>query len=89
MVVGRTDGETMWEGYMSVDYNEKHTHTAAYFSGYSGSDMDGLIREAALGPIREIKDIRKIDAADVRGVELRDFEVCMCNFVCYEHIFWF
>ncbi|KAI8809970.1 fidgetin-like protein 1-like protein [Cladochytrium replicatum] len=41
--------------------------------GYSGSDMDGLVREAALGPIRDIRDIRSINAADVRPVTFDDF----------------
>ncbi|KAI9098734.1 P-loop containing nucleoside triphosphate hydrolase protein [Phlyctochytrium arcticum] len=41
--------------------------------GYSGSDMDGLIREAALGPIRDIYDISAIDVADVRPITLDDF----------------
>ncbi|KAJ3416155.1 hypothetical protein HDV05_002800 [Chytridiales sp. JEL 0842] len=41
--------------------------------GYSGSDMDGLIREAALGPIRDIRDIRNISADDVRPVTYEDF----------------
>lgn len=42
--------------------------------GYSGSDMDGLIREAALGPIREIKDIQHVSLDDVRNVMKCDFE---------------
>lgn len=34
--------------------------------GYSGADMDGLCREAALGPIRSIRDqILEIDANQV------------------------
>ncbi|EGF79803.1 hypothetical protein BATDEDRAFT_12021, partial [Batrachochytrium dendrobatidis JAM81] len=41
--------------------------------GYSGSDMDGLIREAALGPIRDIKDIASINADDVRPMLHQDF----------------
>ncbi|KAI8923229.1 P-loop containing nucleoside triphosphate hydrolase protein [Entophlyctis helioformis] len=41
--------------------------------GYSGSDMDGLVREAALGPIRDIRDITSIAAADVRPIGHRDF----------------
>ncbi|KAJ1340472.1 hypothetical protein BSLG_004919 [Batrachochytrium salamandrivorans] len=45
----------------------KRTH------GYSGSDMDGLIREAALGPIRDIKDISTISADDVRPMTHQDF----------------
>jgi hypothetical protein len=36
--------------------------------------MDGLVREAALGPIRDITDITNIDASDVRPVNFRDFE---------------
>ncbi len=41
--------------------------------GYSGSDMDGLIREAALGPLRDIQNIMDIDALDVRPIALQDF----------------
>ena len=42
-------------------------------NGYSGSDLDGLVREAALGPIRDIKDIRNIQTADVRMIGVVDF----------------
>ncbi|CAG8626550.1 7115_t:CDS:10, partial [Dentiscutata heterogama] len=42
-------------------------------AGYSGSDMDGLCREAALGPIRVIEDIRNISADDVRPINYQDF----------------
>ncbi|CAG8603196.1 34374_t:CDS:10, partial [Racocetra persica] len=42
-------------------------------AGYSGSDMDGLCREAALGPIRVIGDIRNISADDVRPINYQDF----------------
>ncbi|GBB88176.1 hypothetical protein RclHR1_01470024 [Rhizophagus clarus] len=42
-------------------------------TGYSGSDMDGLCREAALGPIRVISDIRTISVDDVRSINYSDF----------------
>lgn len=35
--------------------------------------MDGLIREAALGPIRDIVDISSISVEDVRPITKRDF----------------
>ncbi|KAJ3165027.1 hypothetical protein HK101_000298 [Irineochytrium annulatum] len=41
--------------------------------GYSGSDMDGLVREAAIGPIRDIKDIMNVAADDVRPIMINDF----------------
>ncbi|KAJ3273468.1 Fidgetin-like protein 1 [Terramyces sp. JEL0728] len=41
--------------------------------GYSGSDMDGLIREAALGPIRDIVDISSVCVEDVRPITKQDF----------------
>lgn len=42
--------------------------------GYSGSDMDGLCREAAIGPIRSISDILNISTSDVRPISREDFE---------------
>lgn len=42
--------------------------------GYSGSDMDGLCREAAIGPIRSISDILNISTSDVRPISRQDFE---------------
>ncbi|RKP37504.1 P-loop containing nucleoside triphosphate hydrolase protein, partial [Dimargaris cristalligena] len=42
--------------------------------GYSGSDMDGLCREAALGPIRMIGDICNISAEDVPPVTFENFQ---------------
>ncbi|KAI8905578.1 P-loop containing nucleoside triphosphate hydrolase protein [Gorgonomyces haynaldii] len=36
--------------------------------GYSGSDMDGLVREAVLGPLRDITDIATISLDQVRPV---------------------
>ena len=45
--------------------------------GYSGSDMAGLCREAALGPIRSLNDIINISADDVRPIDLSDFDYAM------------
>ncbi|KAJ3133432.1 hypothetical protein HDU90_005751 [Geranomyces variabilis] len=41
--------------------------------GYSGSDMDGLVREASLGPIRAIEDIQSVEVSDIRKVVFDDF----------------
>ncbi|KAJ3282916.1 hypothetical protein HK104_010648 [Borealophlyctis nickersoniae] len=38
-----------------------------------GSDMDGLIREAALGPIRDIHDISNVSVTSVRPITREDF----------------
>ena len=45
--------------------------------GYSGSDMHALCREAAMEPLRTIKDIRNITSDDVRPIEFLDFEKSM------------
>lgn len=45
--------------------------------GYSGSDMDGLCREAALGPIRSIKCIATASIEEVRPVEFMDFQLAL------------
>lgn len=46
-------------------------------AGYSGSDVDNLCREAALGPIRCIRDILNVTAADVRPINRADFEYAL------------
>lgn len=45
--------------------------------GYSGSDMDGLCREAALGPIRSIVDFSTAVAEDVRPIAIADFHLAL------------
>ena len=46
-------------------------------NGYSGSDMDGLVREAAMGPLRDIKDINSVNIEDVRPILKRDFTAAL------------
>jgi SpoVK/Ycf46/Vps4 family AAA+-type ATPase len=41
--------------------------------GYSGSDMMGVCREAAMMPIRSIEDIFNIQLDNLRGVNVQDF----------------
>lgn len=42
--------------------------------GYSGSDMSYLCKEAALGPMRSIRDIKSVSVDQVRPISLGDFE---------------
>lgn len=44
--------------------------------GYSGSDLTALAKDAALGPIRELKpeEVRSLAASEVRKIRLSDFE---------------
>ncbi|OLY77931.1 Fidgetin-like protein 1 [Smittium mucronatum] len=45
--------------------------------GYSGSDMNWLCREAALGPLRTISDIENVDLSDVEPVNFDHFVVAL------------
>ncbi|KAF0991448.1 hypothetical protein HZS_7202 [Henneguya salminicola] len=47
--------------------------------GYSGADMMNLCKEAALGPIRDIKDIANANANDVRSIMVEDFYRALKN----------
>ncbi|XP_078069499.1 spastin isoform X1 [Mustelus asterias] len=51
-------------------------HLAKQTEGYSGSDLTALAKDAALGPIRELKpeEVRSMAASEVRKIRLSDFE---------------
>lgn len=43
-------------------------------SGYSGSDINALAREASLGPIRSLGDkLMSVDEKNIRPISLQDF----------------
>ncbi|KAJ3337969.1 hypothetical protein HDU91_001339, partial [Kappamyces sp. JEL0680] len=46
-------------------------------NGYSGSDMDNLIREAALGPMRDVTDMLNANLEDVRPITHSDFQLAL------------
>uniref|UniRef100_A0A1B6CUX1 microtubule-severing ATPase n=2 Tax=Clastoptera arizonana TaxID=38151 RepID=A0A1B6CUX1_9HEMI len=48
---------------------------AALTDGYSGSDLTGLAKDAALGPIRELntEQVRSLDPLRVRSITFQDF----------------
>lgn len=43
--------------------------------GYSGSDLTALAKDAALGPIRELKpeQVKNMSASEMRNIKLSDF----------------
>ena len=46
--------------------------------GYSGSDLNALCKEAALGPVREWGNkIARVAARDVRAIQLKDFNAAL------------
>ncbi|XP_038656520.1 spastin isoform X2 [Scyliorhinus canicula] len=51
-------------------------HLSKQTEGYSGSDLTALAKDAALGPIRELKpeEVRNMAASEVRKIRLTDFE---------------
>lgn len=50
-------------------------HLAALTEGYSGSDLNALAKDAALGPIRELSvtEVKEVDANKVREILMQDF----------------
>jgi SpoVK/Ycf46/Vps4 family AAA+-type ATPase len=47
--------------------------------GYSGSDLKNLSTEAALMPLREIKDVQNCQLDSIRPLKLKDFEEALIN----------
>ncbi|XP_064490254.1 spastin-like [Ornithodoros turicata] len=54
---------------------DKLKYLAKLTDGYSGSDLTALAKDAALGPIRELKpdEVRSVDPKKMRNISLQDF----------------
>ncbi|XP_063730363.1 spastin isoform X2 [Eleginops maclovinus] len=52
------------------------SHLAKKSEGYSGSDLTSLAKDAALGPIRELRpdQVRRMAASEMRNIKIKDFE---------------
>ncbi|KAG7204052.1 hypothetical protein KM043_001910 [Ampulex compressa] len=55
--------------------NEELNEMAVLTEGYSGSDLTGLAKDAALGPIRELNpdQVKELDLNSVRNITMQDF----------------
>merc|ERR1712088_1207407 len=63
-------------GQQYNDLSEREVHQIAQLtSGYSGSDLAGLARDAAYGPIRELKidEVKSLDPVNLRKINMSDF----------------
>lgn len=47
--------------------------------GYSGADLKSLGAEAAMMPLRTLEDIENVDIANIRPLNLSDFEEALRN----------
>ncbi|KAJ8250176.1 hypothetical protein COCON_G00220980 [Conger conger] len=55
--------------------HQELTHIARLTEGYSGSDLTSLAKDAALGPIRELRpdQVKNMAAKEVRNIKVSDF----------------
>ena len=51
-----------------------------YTKSYSFADINAVVKDAAMGPIRDIKDVSKIDKNQVRPVTIEDFKAAFKKF---------
>merc|ERR1719153_1259003 len=63
-------------GQQYNELSEREIHQIAQLaSGYSGSDLAALARDAAYGPIRELKidEVKSLDPVNLRKINMSDF----------------
>jgi len=51
-----------------------HEELNLFTKGYSGSDLMGVIREAAMLPLRSLENILLVDFNNIRSINLDDFK---------------
>jgi len=75
----KEDRLQLLEHLLKQQYNDLTMHeihqVAQLTHGYSGSDMANLARDAAYGPIRELKidEVKSLDPVNLRKVDMSDF----------------
>jgi len=60
--------------YNDLSIHEVH-QVAQLTAGFSGSDLTSLARDAAYGPIRELKmdEVKSLDPVELRKIDMNDF----------------
>ena len=48
--------------------------------GYSFADINAVVKDAAMGPIRDLKSIIDMDKNSLRPVNIKDFEDSLSKF---------
>ena len=76
---GKDDRVEILLKLLAEQYNDLSVHeihqVAQLTSGYSGSDLASLARDAAYGPIRELKmdEVKSLDPVELRKIDMNDF----------------
>ena len=76
---GKTDRVEILLKLLKQQYNDLSIHevhqVAHLTAGFSGSDLTSLARDAAYGPIRELKmeEVKSLDPVELRKIDMNDF----------------
>ena len=76
---GKTDRVEILLKLLKQQYNDLSIHevhqVAQLTAGFSGSDLTSLARDAAYGPIRELKmdEVKCLDPVELRKIDMNDF----------------
>ena len=76
---GKTDRVEILLSLLKQQYNDLSIHevhqVAQLTAGFSGSDLTSLAKDAAYGPIRELKmeEVKSLDPVELRKIDMNDF----------------
>ena len=76
---GKADRVEILLKLLKQQYNDLSIHevhqVAHLTAGFSGSDLTSLARDAAYGPIRELKmeEVKSLDPVELRKIDMNDF----------------
>ena len=76
---GKADRVEILLKLLKQQYNDLSIHevhqVAQLTAGFSGSDLTSLAKDAAYGPIRELKidEVKSLDPVELRKIDMNDF----------------